>query len=208
MGIRRRRYEEARAQYALRRMDSRGELGNIVITLRLPDGSTRRHRFWQGTPKEALVALVLESDWAKANQPSAVSFFTGFPRKEVDQEGDIDSHLHGATLCIRERFDTDDNFEVPLSSCCSQADEEETEEETDEPEEEEALKEQSETLPAPLPSLLEVASRPLRRLASYQGSVLSNHAGACHAEAEKRILNLQPSTEQLFDMPWPTIPSK
>jgi len=211
MGVRRRRYEEARAHYALRRMDSQGELGNIVITLRFPDGSTGRHRFWEGAPREALVALALESDWAKVSQPSAVSFFTGFPAEEVDQEGDIDSQMHVATLIVRERSEFDGTFEADLSSTCSQECEGDRLDLIDESEEEEAPQDQPEASLARSPSLFEIASRPLRRIASYRGSVLTNYAGISRApsasvQPAEPLLGADPSTEQLFAMPWPTMP--
>jgi len=224
MGNRKRRYEDARAHYALRRMGSHGELGNIVITVRLPDGSTRRHRFWEGAPWEALVALVLESEWAKVSQPSAVSFFTGIPPTEVDQEGNVGSNMHGATLSVRERADLDGAFEADLSSTCSQED---RDEEIDEPEEEEAPYHQPEASLARLPSLVQMASRPLRRLASNQGNALTNYAGTNSRtpftsvqqaadpivgsglpQTGEQMLDGEPSTEQLFAMPWPTIPSR
>jgi len=224
MGVRRRRYEEVRAHYALRRMDAQGELGRILIALRLPDGSTGRHRFWEGAPREALVALAWESDWAKASQPSAVSFFTGFPAEEVDQEGDIDSRMHGATLIVRERSGFDGTFEADLSSTCSQECEGDRLDLIDESEEEEAPQEQPEASLAHSPSLCEVASQPVRRIASYHGSVLTNYAGISRApsasvqqagnpafgsgrtDTREQLLDADPSTEQLFAMPWPTMP--
>lgn len=78
-----------------------GSQGNIMVTFRFPDGTTKRGRFWEGAARDALFAFALDSDWGKSQRQPRVSLFMGFPPESVSQEGVITSSFNRTLLIVR-----------------------------------------------------------------------------------------------------------
>uniref|UniRef100_A0A7S4Q114 UBA domain-containing protein n=1 Tax=Alexandrium monilatum TaxID=311494 RepID=A0A7S4Q114_9DINO len=79
-----------------------GVTGDISVMLRFSDGSSQQARFWNGGPVAAIVALALESAWAKAMQPPGVILTTGTPPAPLSLDAAITADLMRAVIRVWE----------------------------------------------------------------------------------------------------------
>eukprot|EP00930_Biecheleria_cincta_P084343 TRINITY_DN73827_c0_g1_i1.p1 TRINITY_DN73827_c0_g1~~TRINITY_DN73827_c0_g1_i1.p1 ORF type:complete len:871 (+),score=182.54 TRINITY_DN73827_c0_g1_i1:61-2673(+) len=78
-----------------------GAEGDIEVMLRLPKGQLKC-KFREGAPVTAMVAMVLQSDWAKSAKPWGVKLIVNFPKRELLANETISKDMHRGAISVVE----------------------------------------------------------------------------------------------------------
>lgn len=78
-----------------------GAEGDIEVMLRLPKGQLKA-KFREGAPVLAMVAMVLQSDWAKSAKPWGVRLIVNFPKRELSESETISKDMHRGAISVVE----------------------------------------------------------------------------------------------------------
>mmetsp|Transcript_30652 Transcript_30652/g.81329 ORF Transcript_30652/g.81329 Transcript_30652/m.81329 type:complete len:343 (-) Transcript_30652:82-1110(-) len=74
--------------------------GDVVVQLRLPDGSTEMGHFWEGAAIAGLASLAMSTEWAKKSRPAGVDLSLGFPRRTVEPGDTITKEFHHSVVNV------------------------------------------------------------------------------------------------------------